>query len=80
VITDFVITVAFHYVPPATFAHSHLIGGVRAVSQTVTHQKMTSVLFFRRTCVPRVPNMINYIFSKYLELSNGKRLSNDSKK
>jgi hypothetical protein len=42
--------------------------------------KVTSVLFFMRTCVPRIPNMINYIFSRYLQLSNGKRLSNDSQK
>jgi hypothetical protein len=28
--------------------------------------------FFIRTCFPRVPNMIKYIVSPYLQLSNGK--------
>ncbi len=55
VITDFVITVAFHYVSQVSCAHSHLStllvkhlpieGAVRAVSQTVTHHTITSVLF-----------------------------------
>jgi hypothetical protein len=31
----------------------------------------TYVIFFPRRCVPRVPNMINYIFSMHLQLSNG---------
>jgi len=48
--------------------------GVRAVSQTMTHHKMRSVLFFMRTCGPGVPNMINYMFSTHLQLSNGKQL------
>jgi hypothetical protein len=30
--------------------------------------------FFMKTCVLRVPNMINYIFSMHLQLSNGKLL------
>ncbi len=33
-----------------------------------------SSFFLMRICVPRVPNMINYIFSPYLQLSNGKWL------
>jgi hypothetical protein len=27
-----------------------------------------------RTCVPKVPNVINYIFSTHLQVSNGKQL------
>ncbi len=29
----------------------------------MTHWKITSVPFLMRICVPRVPNMLNYIFS-----------------
>jgi hypothetical protein len=39
------------------------------------HLKMGICPFFMKTCVPRVPNMINYIFSMHLQLSNGKKLS-----
>jgi hypothetical protein len=51
--------------------HWPIAGTVRAGNQTVTHHRVTWVLFFTRTCVPRVPNMTNYIFSTHLQLSNG---------
>jgi hypothetical protein len=59
---------------PLYWSRPIIARGVRAVSQTTTHHKMRSVLFFVRTCGPRVPNMINYIFSTHLQLSNGKQL------
>jgi hypothetical protein len=37
----------------------------------VTKGTVKSALFFMRTCVPRVPNMINYIFSTQMQISNG---------
>jgi hypothetical protein len=46
--------------------HSHLTAlqgkhwAARAESQTTTHHKMTSVLFFMRTCVPSILNIIHY--------------------
>lgn len=44
----------------------------RCVSETETHHKMTdSVVSFIRRCVPRGPNMINYLFSTHLQLCNG---------
>ncbi len=49
--------------------HQPTAGAMRAVSHGLTHHTMTTVLFMR-TCVPRVPNMINYIFSPQLGLSN----------
>ncbi len=55
--------------------HQPIAGAMRAVSHGLTHHTMTSVLLFMRTCVPRVPNMINYIFSPQLHLSNGKPLA-----
>jgi hypothetical protein len=51
--------------------HWPIAGTVTAGNQTVTHHRVTWVLFFTRTCVPRVPNMTNYIFSTHLQLSNG---------
>jgi hypothetical protein len=45
-----------------------------AKRQIVTHPTMTSVLFSKKTCVRGVPNMINYIFSMHLQLSNGKQM------
>jgi hypothetical protein len=42
------------------------------VSQSVTHWIQYHLsFFFHENCVPRVPNMINYIFSPKLQLSNG---------
>jgi len=70
---------------PTSCAHIHLAalpvkhwpiaGALRAVSQTMTHHTVRFVHFFKRTCVPRVPKMINYIFSMHLQLSNGRPLS-----
>jgi hypothetical protein len=45
------------------------------MSKSVTQHILTSCFFFLRTCVPRVPNLINYIFTIHLHLSDGKRLS-----
>ncbi len=47
----------------------------KVVHQTMTHHKETSVLFLMRTWVPTlVPNMINYIFSAQMHISNQKLL------
>jgi hypothetical protein len=53
-------------------AHSHLTallvrhlsnaGAMRAMSQTMTHHKVTTILFLWE-CVLKVPNRINRIFS-----------------
>lgn len=60
-------TAAFHFFPPTNCVHTHLTGlpvkhwpmagALRALSWIVTYPKMTSVLFFMRTCVPVVPNI-----------------------
>jgi hypothetical protein len=47
--------------------------GEQAVVLWLTMQQPLSV-FFMETCVPKVLNMINYIVSPHLELSNGKLL------
>lgn len=47
----------------------------KVVHQTMTHHKVTCVLFSMRTWVPTlVPNIINYIFSAQMHLSNQKLL------
>ncbi len=75
------ITTTFHYFFLSSCAHSHLktLSSqalielqelLTTVNQTGTHHKMTSMLFVKRTCVPRFPNMINYIFSTHLQFSH----------
>jgi len=44
------------------------------VKMLLTTQRHLSVFFIRK-CVPRVPNIINYIFSTHLHLYHGNRLS-----
>jgi hypothetical protein len=82
-----VITAAFHDVFPTSCAHTHLIALL--VKQALTNSKSyedcesncdspynDTVLFFSmKTCVPRVLNMINYIFPMHLEFSNENWLS-----
>jgi hypothetical protein len=72
-----VITPAFYYVFSTTCAHSHLralpvkhLPFARAMSQTVSHYTMTSVLFFfREHVLPEFLTLTNYIFSPLLQAS-----------
>lgn len=77
-----VITKKFHFVFSTNCVHNYVtIPPIkhwlieRVVCQIVIHHIVTSIYFFMRTHVPKVPNMIKYIFSMHLELSNQKILS-----
>jgi hypothetical protein len=54
------------------YGSMQIAGSVRVVSQLLTH---ICPFFLMRTCITRVPNMINYVFSMHVRLSNGKRVS-----
>lgn len=62
----------------AMVKHWSIVRALRVMNQSVSYHKMASVslIFFMKTSVPRVPNMMmSSIFSMPLQLSNGKCLS-----
>jgi hypothetical protein len=73
VIRDFVLTTAFHYVfssscvlnglTSLSLNHRPIARALRVMNQIMTHHTGTFVVFLMTTtCVPRVSDMISYIF------------------